>query len=240
MLFWRHGPVETDQDALGAQAAKPGFPLRIRTLAACFPLRRPRSWSSGWNGYTWECFMHEIPYLLESYSDHHNCCHCFHGCWVVVLTKLHWFLEMSNWKFKNAKSQCGHVELKIMSKHMKLMTFTMELFMCVRDVIFVPHWLCINKQVNVWMWRQNKSSTHTNWFATSVMIVFRRFVWHDKLMFCLILSFPLFWFHRGTWLVFAFSCKKSVCQCGTEMRRSMCANTESHRPLRSLFIAIIV
>ena len=37
----------------------------------------------------------------------------------------------------NAKSQCGHVELKIMIKHMKLMTFTMELFMCVRDVIFV-------------------------------------------------------------------------------------------------------
>jgi hypothetical protein len=46
MLFWRHGPVETDQDSLGAHAVKPGFPLRIGTLAACFPLRTPRSWSS--------------------------------------------------------------------------------------------------------------------------------------------------------------------------------------------------
>ena len=40
---------------------------------------------------------------------------------------------------KNAKSQYGHVELKIMIKHMKLMTYMMELLMCVRDVIFVPH-----------------------------------------------------------------------------------------------------
>ena len=94
---------------------------------------------------------------------------------------------------------------------MKLMTFTRELFMCVRDAIFVPHWLCHNKKVNVWMWRQNKSWTHMNWFATSVMIVFRRFGWHDKLMFCLIISFPLFWFHRGNMPLFLHFIVKSQC-----------------------------
>ncbi len=32
-LFWLHGPVETDQDALGAQAVKPGFTSRIERIA---------------------------------------------------------------------------------------------------------------------------------------------------------------------------------------------------------------
>ena len=47
----------------------PGIPFRTVTLAACFPSRMPRSWSSSRNCYTREpsmkCFLqNEISYLL--------------------------------------------------------------------------------------------------------------------------------------------------------------------------------
>ena len=33
-------------------------------------------------------FTNEMQYFLESYNNHHNCYHCFHGCWVAASIKL--------------------------------------------------------------------------------------------------------------------------------------------------------
>ena len=33
-------------------------------------------------------FTNEIQDLLEFNGNHHNCCHCLHGCWVAASIKL--------------------------------------------------------------------------------------------------------------------------------------------------------